>query len=799
PLTSFVGREQELEKLEALLGSHRLVTVTGPGGAGKTRVATEVVRRVQGLFPDGTWVVELGSLTEPELVAHQTARTLEVADSPGLDVVEAIRAQIGSARMLVVLDNCEHVLDAAALVAAGMLESCPNLQVLATSRQRLDVLGEKVYQLPPLGLPAPGAAPADTAASDAVALFADRARLVYESFELDASSASEVAEICRHLDGLPLAIELAAAHADSLTPSEIGERLADRFAFLSRGNRAAPERQQGLRAVLDWGWELLDEAERDLLSGLSVFAGGWTLESAQEVTGAGPGLPARLARLAARSFVNVTSEGQTSRYGLLETVRLYAWDRLHAAGSAPGLVQAHARWSVRLAEQAAGGIRGPDVAPWLERMETEHDNFRAALRRCLQGDVGTAVELAGWLSFFWERRGHVTEGTAWLQEVLAAAPGDATAELARALSGAAYLAEAEGEYHRAQSLNQSALDVYRSLQDRPGQCQSLSDLGNVLRALRDMAGAETAHAESLQLARDLGDDYAIQRSLTNLANVWLDSGDLQRARVAYEEALPVAERIGNVVGAVGLRNNLAQIVGELGDWEAARALAAETMRAARATGDVMALLIAISAGEVDAMRRGEFQEARKLLEEGLELARGANVRLHVGACLHDLGVIEAREGNPEESAARYREAWQIFRDIGADARAIASLGNLFQLTVERGDMRQAADMAREALGLQSGAEAHLLARPLEMAATVASLAGEDEAAAGLFAASAAVASAAPVSTESSPSTERAAQRERMIESLRKRMGSGFAVAWDRGEAMDRERAMEVAASVTQLP
>jgi predicted ATPase len=444
-LTSFVGRARELAMVEELLADHRLLTLTGPGGSGKTRLALTAASAMAEDFEDGIRLVELAPLSDPDLVPQAVASVLGVRGTPGTPLLDSLCLHLESREVLLVVDNCEHLVGACASLAETLLRRCPELRILATSREAFGVPGEALFFVPPLSLPDPRRLPAvdGLLSYEAAGLFVERVRAVRHGFSLDEKNALAVARICYRLDGIPLAIELAAAKARVLSVEQISSRLDESFALLTGHDRTAIAHHRTLRATMEWSYELLSESERTLLRRLSVFAGGWTLEAAEEVCG-GEGLgEARvsnppvldlLTQLVDKSLVLVSQQDGDARYRLLETVRQYASEKLDGSGEAEKLRGRHAAWFLALAERAEPHLKGRRQLEWLGRLETEHENLRSAMRWLIdEGEVETAVRLAWALWLFWYLHGHQGEGYRYAGEFLNEPDALPTVVLARAL------------------------------------------------------------------------------------------------------------------------------------------------------------------------------------------------------------------------------------------------------------------------------------------------------------------------------------------------------------------------------
>jgi predicted ATPase len=547
-VTSFIGREKQIEEIKSLLAKTRLLTLTGSGGCGKTRLSLQVAAEMLEKYPDGIWLVELAPLADPSLVPQTVASVLGVKEEVGKTLTQTLREYLKPKTLLLLLDNCEHLLDACARLTDTVLTHCGHVQMLASSREGLGIAGEQTYRVPSLSLPDPKQTltPEILSQSEAVQLFLERATLIESTFVLTPQNAGSVGQLCVRLDGIPLALELAAARVRSLSVEEINARLDNRFRLLTGGSRTALPRQQTLRALIDWSYDLLNEQEKALLCRLSVFAGGWTLAAAEAV-GAGEVIEDwevldLLTSLADKSLVVAEqSEGQT-RYRLLETVRQYARDRLRESGEGEAVQERHQAFFVVLAEETEPQLRGPEQQLWLERLETEHDNLRVALE--WRGDEAS-LRLAGALERFWYVRGHFSEGRAWLGSAFSATAGlGRTAMRAKALNGAGALASSQGDYVSTRTLHEEALAIQRELGNRRGIANSLSGLGSVAKDQGDFALARTMYEEALALRRELGDRWGIAYSLESFAALTSVQEQAQRAARLWGAAQALREAIG---------------------------------------------------------------------------------------------------------------------------------------------------------------------------------------------------------------------------------------------------------------
>jgi len=508
-LSSFVGREREMREIERLLGGSRALTLTGPGGAGKTRLAIEAAASQISVYQDGVWLVELAALSEPALVVQAIADVFEVREQQAVSLVELVIRHVDERRLLLLLDNCEHLVEACASTAQALLTGCPNLRIMTTSRQSLRIPGEVVFRVPSLPVPDPDGImdPTELAPIDSVRLFVERAQAIVPTFSLTARNAAAVARLCHHLDGLPLAIELAASRVAVLPVTAIADRLDDRFRLLVGGSRTALSRQQTLKATLDWSYNLLTEPQRRVLRALSVFVGGAPLD-AVEIVSPGAGVDSRdvlrlLGELVDQSLVMLDDADAEPRYRLLETVREYGREQLIERGEREATEGAHGTWALALADQAESALPGPEWQAALARLEVEHDNLRAALDRSLSADVDRALRLAAsmWQSWLWH--GYLAEGRRSLGRALDGPPTP-TVERARALVGLAALTIRSGETGAGARHADEAFAIYRGLGDPLGACRALQVLGVTSWSEDDLGAAEKTYRLSLEIATEAG-------------------------------------------------------------------------------------------------------------------------------------------------------------------------------------------------------------------------------------------------------------------------------------------------------
>jgi predicted ATPase/DNA-binding SARP family transcriptional activator len=602
PLSSFVGRTREVAQVQELLASTRLLTLTGVGGCGKTRLALQVAGLLREAYADGVWVIELATCSDPVAVTRIVAGGLGVREVLGSTLGETITDYLRSKQLLLVLDNCEHLRNACASLLAVLLAACPGLHVLATSRERLGLTAsgvETAWQVPLLSVP--DLAPAGTGgqdsavpavgASDAGQLFLARARASDPAFALTTQNAGAVARICRRLDGIPLAIELSAAQVSAMPAALIAARLDDCFRVLVDGPRTALPRHQTMRAALDWSHDLLREQEQILLRRLSFFAGGWTVQAAEAVC-PGDGItaaevPGLLVAVVNKSLVQF--DGTAARYRLLEPVRQYERSRLTAPDGAGAIRDRHLHWCAELAEQATPALQGPEPDAWLARLEAEHDNLRAALRWAMDSGNGTAaLRLAGALWRFWHVRGHLSEGLGWLEEALAQQPSNGvipTAVRIKAVTGAGVLAAERGDYERAASLLEHRLALAQELGDGRAIAAALNGLGNVAFYQTNYAEATAFLRRSWVLRRTLGDKQAIAAVLTNLGEVARYQRRSKRAALLFGASLALFRDVGDQVGIARALLSQGHLALDQRDLVSARTLYSESGMLFRKMGD----------------------------------------------------------------------------------------------------------------------------------------------------------------------------------------------------------------------
>jgi predicted ATPase/DNA-binding SARP family transcriptional activator len=719
-LTSFVGRRGEMDEVKRLLDDSRLVTLTGSGGCGKSRLALHIGAELVPQYPDGVWLVELADVTTPQLTAAAVTATLGIAEHPERNHVEALIDHARARSLLLILDNCEHLVDACVELVVAVLGSCSGVRVIATSREVFAVPGEAVLRVPSLGIPSEEADFGSLVDYESVRLFEDRASAVAPDFVLDEESAPAVVQICRRLDGLPLAIELAAARLRSMTVDDVAAHLGDRFRLLTGGRRGSISRHQTLRAVMDWSFNLLPEDEAILLGRLSVFAGGFNLAAAEGICTndrVPPGLVLDLlARLVDKSLVSIERGERGWRYRLLETVREYAWERLIESGDAMRGRERHASFFLDLAEHAEHEMQGPDLSRWADQLEAERDNFRAALTWFEEESLGAdQMRLAAALWRYCYLRGRYRQGREWLDAALKNTHDIPPQLRANALYGAGALAFFECDYDDAYAYCSQALRLYADIGDELGTGRTLNRLGSIARERADYDRARELHEQSLAAFRKVGDEWEIANSL-QLAGLsaWL-SGDFERARTLSGDSVDRARALDDNERTAWALLDLGAVAHYAGEPDRAIHLLTESLNLFEDVGFKEGIAWARNLLGLHSLKQGDRDRARHLLAESLSVHAELNDRWRAASVLEALAAVLTDQGSPTLAcrllgcAGRLRETigspvpWVERRDRDAteDALRAGLGGEAFEEARQQG----AALTVEEALGALSAASA----------------------------------------------------------------------------------------------
>lgn len=722
--TSFVGRERELDEVKALLGTAKLITLLGMGGLGKTRLSLQLAAEVMPQYADGAWFIDLTPIRDAARVAAEAARVLSVTEEPGRPLLQTLCAHLKTKRLLLILDNCEQVVDAAAEVAAAVLAAAPQVRIIASSREALRTPGEHVYPILPLPLPSKDDGLAALAQSTAVRLFVERAKANKPSFALTEKDAPAVAGLVERLEGIPLALELAAARVRVLSVAEINARVQDRFKLLTGGGRTLPARQQTLRALVDWSYDLLNDSEKCLLDRLGVFVGGFDLPAAEAVCGVDP-LDAMdvldlLGSLVEKSLVMLDEREGSSRYRMLETIRVYALERLVARGDERPTAARHCQHFFALAKDGREGLKGGEQAHWIRRFETELDNLRSATSLALAGAVDPfiAVKLAVAMMGFWLLRGYASEGRVVVRAALAL-PAVQQSEQARAwaLYVGASLAGSQGDHAEERQMLETCLSLRRGLGKPVEIAATLSSLSLARLYAGDPAGARQAELEALQLFREQGDRVGEAIGLLHLGQVALYEGDQAQACADLERALAVAREIEHHEVEGESERLLGEAAFASGDLAGAAARFAASLGICRGAADRQ--------GEANALRwlakadieRGDAASARERLCEAMRAFQACEMREEMVGCLEDHAVLATAEGQFEQAAelaaaaAQARDRFVLVRPPLEERRWQAMLSRLrenldaalLEAAWHRGEQRKTDEAVKAVLAARASA------------------------------------------------------------------------------------------------
>jgi predicted ATPase/DNA-binding CsgD family transcriptional regulator len=673
PLNRLIGREQELREIKRLLPTTQLLTLTGAGGCGKTRLALQLGRDTSSTaaFKDDVYWVELADLTDPVLLPQQIASALGIVEQAGRPLTETLTDFLKPKELLLMLDNSEHLVTACAHLVERLLSTCPRLRILATSREALNIPGELVWLVPSLPLPQMSSLPSpeELAQYGAIQLFIERAAAALPSFTLTQENAGAVLQICRRLDGIPLATELAAARVNFLSVEQIAARLDDAYRLLTGGRRTALPRQQTLRATMDWSYSLLSEQERILFRRLSIFAGGCTLEATEAIC-SGEGITEDevldvLARLVDKSLFVVEEREGERRYRLLETIRQYSQERLWEAGEVARLQERHWTWYTGLVARAEPEVLGPNQIAWFNRFEIEHDNLRAALRYLLeQGEAAIAARIFGGAFWhFWLYRGYLTEGRTILERILAQY-AEQTSTRAWVLLNAGLSARFQGDSTRATILLEEGLALSRTLSEPQLIAYFLYSLGELRYSRGDYGQATTLYEECLPLLRELHDKVVLPLALSRWSEILLAQGEYERSRALCEESLALAREMGSPDKIAGSLADLATVLLAQGNDEQVRALGEESLVIWQQLGHKAGCAHTLTILGRLALQQGDMERATRCYQESLVLREVSGEKEGIAAVLEGLAKVAAVQGQARRAAQLYGTAEALRETMG---------------------------------------------------------------------------------------------------------------------------------------
>ena len=719
-LTSFIGRDKEIADVRRIITENRMLTLTGVGGTGKTRLALTVARELVDSFADGgVWLVELATILETGQVLRAIAAALDVREKSSKPLLESIIEFINDRSLLLIMDNCEHLLSTCASLAEKMLTACPNLKLLATSREALGLPGELTYHVPSLRLPEykNHADINELWGVESMRLFKDRAASVKPDFKPNDAETEAAAKICSRLDGIPLAIELAAARVRSLPVEEIAARLSDRFRLLTGGSRSALPRQQTLQALVDWSYDLLTDDEKTLLRRLSVFTGGCTLEAAEAVCSEN-GLEKDeifnlIARLVDKSLLNYLEVSGTARYEMLETIRQYAREKLVQSGEIELLRRKHLAYFAELTAEAAPKLWQANQREWMDRLEEEHDNMRAALEWSLCEDCGEDLLLMGMriavsVSYFWLVRGYWREAWDWMNELLKATPA---AEMkneikTQLLFSAGFLVKDLGDVNISRDLFNQALNDARGMQDLRSQAFALMGLGEIALNEHAIPEAEIHIDQALSMFRSIDDKVGILLALSYKGGIAADQMGYSKAKEYYRENLKICREIGHELGIAGTLVALGRIETYFGDKVKGRDYLQEGLTIFRKSGDKSGIANVLSAMGLAELYSEDMSQSKEHYEEALKISRELRSGPGIGTALIALGEIERAQSDYPAARDYYEEALQINEQLGQMGIVSIVAHNLGYVARQQGEFEKALEFFRRSLSLSIKRDQH---------------------------------------------------------------------------------------------
>lgn len=669
-LTSFVGRESEMTNIKQLLRHTRLLTLTGSGGTGKTRLALQVTADMIDEFENGVWYIELDNLHEPKLLPNVIMQILGVNEQPRQNADVTLSDYLKDRELLMILDNCEHIINASSKLAEELLKKCPQLKILATSREPLKCHGEQTLRIKPMTIPDLSAKKTydELSANESVELFVERASSINPLFKMTEQNAEAIATICCRLDGIPLAIELAAARTNIFPVEKILERLDDRFKFLTGGKRTALKRQQTLGALINWSYELLDDKEKLLWKRLSVFSGGWTIESAENICSdkliQADSIVDILSELTEKSIIIFNEE--KLRFRMLETIRKYGEEKLKDENEFEKISSAHLNYFKQLSVSADIELKGKDVQQWLKILDSENRNIEKALKYSISNSmIMDGVTVAGSLGFYWRIRGYMTEAVSWYKLLLQKCSNKKTPGYCLMLSQFGYFLRIKGNLTKAKNSLEESLKLSRKIGYVRGVTESLNALGLIEFEKGKYAEAEKLFSENLSICRKINDKSGIAYTLNNLGTLVLDLGETDRACALYSESLDILREIGDTIGISRALNNLVVFEIERGKFSRAKELLSENLKFNREIGNKRSIANTLTNSGGVAFYQEDYESATNCYNESLEILRELGDKYHISYTLINLGNVKIEQNKIEEAKKMFEESLLIADQIEA--------------------------------------------------------------------------------------------------------------------------------------
>ncbi len=700
-LTSFIGREKEIKDVKDNLKQNRLLTLTGTGGAGKSRLALQTAADVIDEYENGVWFAELAAVSDPEFLTAAINNSLGIKEEPKKTPEETLVDHLKDKEILIILDNCEHLINACADLTERLLSSCPKLKIIATSREALNCSGEQIFKIPALTHPDPnsGDTPEQLTQYESVRLFIERALFVNPKFRVTNENAPALAEVCSRLDGIPLAIELAAARIKVLPIEKIYERLDDRFNLLTGGKRTALPRQQTLRALIDWSYDLLSEEERTLWSRLSVFSGGWTLEAAEEICSDEPidknSIIYLLSDLTEKSVIIFDQE--KTRYRILETIKQYGFEKLSDKNL---MFLHHLKYFIELSEKAEPELLKENMKFWLDIIDADHNNFISAIEWSVNNDnTEKGAIIAAALGGFWNIRGHYSAGIRLIKNILQSSEALDKSLKSKVLSWIGVLKWRQGDYEQAEKYHKENLASGKEIGDKRGIATSLNSLAVVSFYRGDHEQAEKYLKESLTIEKEIGDKRGIAVSINSLGNVSFDRGDFEQAEKYFKESRAILEEFGDKRGMAASINNLGNVSFNRGDYEQAEKYYRECLAIRKEIGDQRG--IAASTGNLGNVlsARGDFEQAEKYHKENLAVRKKLGDKFGIAKSLENLGNVSIARGDHKQAEKYHKESLAIRKEIGDKAGTANSMNSMGNVSFVQGDFEQAEKYYKESLAI----------------------------------------------------------------------------------------------------